>query len=445
MNSQCAKHQLMKTSIHFSYNQVVPNIDNNLIQQYYKEHINSGLFGLLSFMGLDVAEVSADGWTVKATDGREFIDCVGGYGAYNFGHRHPRIVDAVKRQLDIMPMPSKLLLNPVQAEAAAKLAEMTPGGLQYTFFSNSGTEAVEAALKLARLSTGKPGIISAKNAFHGKTFGALSSTHKEKLQAPFGPLVGNFNPVPFGDVDAMRDAISDDTAAVMLEPIQGEGGIVIPPSGYLATVRKLTADNGVLLIADEVQTGVGRTGVNFACQYDGICPDIMVLAKSLGGGVMPVGATIGTTEVWEVFQENPLLHTSTFGGNGLACAAMLEALCVLEEEDVAAQAKAAGEYFLSGLRALADAYPDLVKEARGRGLLLGMEMTSSDASELFIASVIDQQVLVAFALNQPGVIRIEPPLIMPIEVIDTVLERLKLALEATRAIFSQYESSIGDN
>lgn len=416
---------------------------NNLTQQYYKDHINSGLFGLLSFMGLDVAEVSAEGWIVKTADGREFIDCVAGYGAYNFGHRHPRIVEAVKRQLDLMPMPSKLLLNPVQASAAARLAELTPEGLQYTFFSNSGTEAVEAALKLARFSTGKPGIISATNAFHGKTFGSLSATHKDTLQAPFGPLVTNFNAVPFGDLEALDKAISPDTAAVMLEPIQGEGGIILPPEGYLANVRHLTAEGSVLLIVDEVQTGMGRTGVNFACEAEGVCPDILVLAKSLGGGVMPIGATIGTAEVWRVFQENPLLHTSTFGGNGLACAAMLEALEVLVDEDLAAQAKASGEYFLSGLQSLAESYPDLIKEVRGKGLLLGMEMVSSDASELFIASVIDKQVLIAFALNQPGVIRIEPPLIIPITVIDTVLGRLGEALDSTRSIFTKYASYPG--
>lgn len=182
-------------------------------------------------MGLDSAEVWAEGWTVRSADGREFIDCVGGYGSYNFGHRHPRIVAAVKEQLDRMPMSSKLLLNPVLAGLCHDLAGIAPGELRNTFISNSGTEAVECALKLARLATGKPGIISARNAYHGKTLGSLSSTHRDNYQKPFEPLMQFFSEVPFGDAEALEAAIHENTGAVMLEPVQGEGGIVIPRPG----------------------------------------------------------------------------------------------------------------------------------------------------------------------------------------------------------------------
>jgi putrescine aminotransferase len=416
----------------------VTQADDSLIQQYYKSHVNSGLFGLLSFMGLDTAEVDAEGWLVRAADGREFIDCVGGYGAYNFGHRHPRIIAAVERQLKSMPMSSKLLLNPVQAELAHKLTSILPGDLSYCFFCNSGTEAVEAAIKLARLATGKPGIISAHNAFHGKTLGSLSSTHRLQFQQPFLPLLAGFSEHTFGDIDALRLALGDDVAAVMLEPVQGEGGIIVPPAGYLTAVRELTRERGALLILDEVQTGMGRTGYNFACEAEGIEPDLIVLAKSLGGGVMPIGATVGTPEVWKIYQDNPLLHTSTFGGNQLACSAALAAIDVLVDEDMARRAAETGDHLKAGLEKIAARHPQLINEVRGRGMMIGLDMASTDVSELFIASVLEQRLLVAFALNQPGVIRLEPPLTMPLEVVSEVLGRIDGALEMTQQMINQF-------
>jgi len=287
---------ILQPSCH-RYNLQVQQLDFTEIKRCYLEYINSGMYSALAFVGMDCAEIEAEGWIVRVNDGREFIDCVSGFGAYNFGHRHPRIVAAVREQLERMPMSSRLALNPIQAILARELAELAPGNLKYSFFSNSGTEAVEAALKLARLCTGKPGIISAQQAFHGKTLGSLSSTHRVAFQKPFEPLMSFFTKVPFGDFAALEATIDENTAAVMLEPIQGEGGINIPPSGYLPAVSELTSRRGVLLILDEVQTGMGRTGYNFSCESEEVCPDILVLAKSLGGGVMPIGATIGTPEV----------------------------------------------------------------------------------------------------------------------------------------------------
>ena len=411
------------------------------VKRWYQAHVNAGLFSLLSFMGLDTSEVEAEGWLVRTADGRQFIDCLGGYGSLNFGHRHPRIVAAVKDQLERMALSSKILLNAQLAALAHELAAITPGELCRVFFSNSGTEAVEAALKLARLATGKPGIISAHAGFHGKTMGSLSSTDREAFQAPFRPLVGRFTAVPFGDADALAQAIDDETAAVILEPVQGEGGIIVPPQGYLPAVREITRAKGVLLIADEVQTGMGRTGRNFACEYEGVAPDLMALAKSLGGGVMPIGATLGTEAVWQRFEEQPLIHTSTFGGNELACAAARAALEVLVEERLAERAAATGEHFLTGLRQLAAEFPQLIADVRGVGLMIGIEMQSQDVSELFIASVLEQRVLIAFALNQPGVIRIEPPLTITAGVVDEVLSRLRQALRAVEQIVSQYATS----
>ena len=389
-------------------------------------------------MGTDVAEVEAEGWLVHTADGREFIDCLGGFGSYNFGHRHPRIIAAVKDQLDHMPMSSRMALNPLQAQLAGKLAEITPEGLEFSFFSNSGTEAVEAALKLARLATHQPGIISAKNAFHGKTLGSLSSTHRESFQQPFRPLMQHFVEVPFGDLDAVEHAIDDHTAAVMLEPVQGEGGIHVAPPGYLKAVRDTTRERGVLFIIDEVQTGMGRTGRNFACEYDGVCPDILVLAKSLGGGVMPIGATIGTPEVWAPFNEAPTVHSSTFGGNQLACSASLAAIDVLVGENLAGKAAKNGEILLAGLRALAEEFPQIIKQVRGIGMMIGLELHATDLSQLMIANLLEQGVLVAYTLNNTGVVRLEPPLTMPREVCEHVLKRIHKALAGTLEVMQQF-------
>jgi putrescine aminotransferase len=408
------------------------------IGDWYQSHVNAGMYATLAFLGMDVAEVEAEGYTIRLSDGRELIDCLGGFGAYNFGHRHPRIVAAVKEQLDRMPMSSRLALNPQQAALAHELAELTPGDLQYTFLSNSGTEAVEAALKLARLYTHKPGLISAHDAFHGKTLGSLSSTHRDHFQKPFEPLMQHFTEVPFGDLQAIAEAIQDNTGAVLLEPVQGEGGINVPPDGYLEGVRQLTRDRGVLLILDEVQTGMGRTGRNFAAERWDVDPDIMVLAKSLGGGVMPVGATLGTPEVWEPFNNAPTVHSSTFGGNQLACAAARAALEVLVEDRLAEQAEVNGTAFLADLRQLAGDYPDIITDVRGLGLMLGLAMTASDISQIFIASLVDQGVIAAYTLNVTGVVRLEPPLIMPAGVFTEVLDRIRLALDGTRAVMQQF-------
>jgi putrescine aminotransferase len=414
------------------------------VQDWYKQHVNPGFYGLLSFMGLDAHEVEANGWLVRAADGREFSDCVAGYGSYNFGHRHPRIVSAVKQQLDLMPMGSKLLLNAQLAGLCHDLAQLAPGELQYSFISNSGTEAVEAALKIAKLRTGRHGFICAKNAYHGKTLGSLSGTNREHFQSPFRPLLDGFGEVPFGDLEAVEAAISDQTAAVMLEPVQGEGGIIVPPAGYLTGLREITRRRGVLLILDEVQTGIGRTGRNFACEREGIVPDILVLAKSLGGGVMPIGATMGTADVWQPLNENPLVHTSTFGGNELACAAARSALELLVELNLAEVAESNGNYFLSKLVLLKSDYPDIIRDVRGQGLMLGISTHSPDISQLLIANILQQQVLFAFALSQPDVLRVEPPLTMPREVIDEVLARLRLALEHTRGICQQFGLTPGN-
>ncbi len=408
------------------------------IMDAYARHLNAGMAKALSFMGMDAAAVRAEGSLIWDSRGRRFIDFLGGYGAFNFGHRHPRIIAAVREQLDHMPLSCKLLVDPPAVEAAMKLSLITPGLVSKFFFTNSGTESVEGALKLARLATGRSGIIYTRGGFHGKTMGSLSATGRDKHRIPFEPLLAKFSEVPFGCVETLETTLNSDISAVIIEPVQGEGGIHSAPAGYLKAVRELTRKHGTLLIADEVQTGMGRTGRNFACERDGIEPDIIVLAKSLGGGVMPVGAFGGTPEVWAKFEEQPLIHSSTFGGGAMACAAVSAAIDVLQDEKLAERAERVGPTFLDGLKALQLKYPQVLKEARGVGLLIGLEFTSSDVAELAIAAILNKGVLIAFALNKPEVVRLEPPLNTPEELFAEVLEVLDASLRETAEMLEKF-------
>ena len=397
-------------------------ITQDVIEKYQK-HVNPTQVALLKIGGFDHIEHTAEGATLTDLEGATYIDCLGGYGVFSLGHRHPKVVAAVKRQLDLIPMGSKTFLNKPLADLSAKLAEITPGDLQYAFLCNSGTEAMEAALKAARMATGKTDFIATHGAFHGKTLGALSATGRDLFKAPFEPLVPGFHHVPWNDADAVAAAVTDRTAAVIIEPIQGEGGIQMPGDNYLPALRRICDERDILLIVDEVQTGLGRTGRMFAVDHWGVAPDIMTLAKALGGGVMPIGAMLGTAAIWDkVFRENPFLHSSTFGGGELACVAALAAIEATQDEDLAARAAESGAYFLTGLRRVQVRFPHVLREARGLGLMLGVEFTDSDIGKLVIGTMIHRGVIAAYTLNNPKVIRFEPPLVITRAQIDAVLE-----------------------
>lgn len=333
-----------------------------------------------------------------------------------------------------MPMCGKVLFNRPMADLAEALADITPGELQYSFFVNSGTEAVEGCLKVARLATKRKKFVAAKNAFHGKTFGSLTATGRDMYRDPFKPLLEGFTHVEYGDAAAVEAAVDEDTAAVILEPIQGEGGIIVPPEGYLRQVKEICERKGALLIADEVQTGIGRTGEWFGVNHEGVTPDLMACAKALGGGVMPIGAIIGTPRAWTGLIEAPFLHTSTFGGGQLACAAGVAAIKAIKEEDVLRRGREAGAYLKSGLEAIAADFPTVIKEVRGRGMMLGIELTKEGAGGMLMSLMINQHIIVAYTLNNPKVIRMEPPLIMPKEVIDHVLETFRAAVKETAEV-----------
>jgi len=397
----------------------------------YEKYLNPGMAALTKFMGLEAVEAEAEGCTIMGSDGTRYLDCLGGPGVFTMGHRHPKIVAALKAQADRMPLGSHMLLNPLAGELAERLAHITPGALQYSFLCNSGAEAVEGALKIARAHTKRPKFVAAEGAFHGKTFGALSASGREMYKAPFRPLLEGFTHVPFGDAEALAAAVDDQTAAVILEPIQCEAGIRVPPDGYLKAARDVCDRHGALLIADEIQTGLGRTGRLWACDWDGVAPDIMTIGKAIGGGVMPLAAFIARPEIWDVFADNPYIHSSTFGGNPLACAAGLAALDVLEEEGLVERARIRGEQLLAGAKAAAAEFPHMVKDVRGRGLLVGIEFTDSDVGGLVIAGLLQHGILAAFAINNREVLRLEPPAVITEAEVDRVCDGLRSALKHT--------------
>ncbi len=374
-----------------------------------------------------VVEWFGEGCILRDVHGREFIDCLGGFGIFALGHRHPKVISAVKGQLDRMALHSQWMLSPRSADAARRLAEITPGNLRKTFWCSTGTESVEGALKLARLYTGKSKFISTINSFHGKTLGSLSVTGRDLFRRPFLPLL-DATFVPYGDAGAIAAAIDNETAAVILEPIQGEGGVIVPPDDYLPAVRQICTERGVLMLLDEVQTGLGRTGKMFGCNHSGVVPDILCLGKAISGGVIPCAAFHTTDEIFNSFHPNPFYHTSTFGANPMATTAAATTIQTLQEENLVERSAEMGEYFLAGLKQLHQRFPNIILDVRGRGLLIGVEIVDAKVGESLAQRMFDRNVLIAYTLNKPEVIRIEPPLIITRELIDKTLERFEAAL-----------------
>ncbi len=354
-----------------------------------------------------IAIKKAYGAVVIDVNGKEYIDCVAGIAVNNVGHCHPAVVEAIKQQAEELIHVSNLYYTEQQALLAEELVNLTE--IDRVFFCNSGTEAVEGALKLARKATGKKEFIAAEHAFHGRTRGALSVTHKEKYRKPFEPLAPAVF-VPYNDADAIRAAITEDTAGVILEPLQGEAGVIIPSDKYLREVREICDETGTLLMLDEVQTGFGRTGKWFAREYSGIEPDIMTLAKAIGGG-FPMGAMLAREDVAANFGRGD--HASTFGGNALSCAAALANIEVIKKEKLVARSGELGAYFMKKLKSLDK---DYVKEIRGKGLMVGMEL--SIKCEDIVSRARELGVLLN--CTSDSVLRFVPPLTITREQLDAV-------------------------
>ncbi|MBU8827601.1 acetylornithine transaminase [Mycolicibacterium goodii] len=365
-----------------------------------------------------LALVSGDGAVVTDADGREYLDLLGGIAVNLLGHRHPAVIDAVTAQLNTLGHTSNLYATePGIALAEALVAQL--GTQARAFFCNSGTEANEVAFKITRL-TGKTKLVAADGAFHGRTMGSLALTGQPSKQAPFEPLPGHVVHVPYGDVAALEAAVDDETAAVFLEPIMGEGGVVVPPAGYLAAAREITTKRGALLVLDEVQTGIGRTGAFFAHQHDGIVPDVVTLAKGLGGG-LPIGACLAVGATGDLL--TPGLHGSTFGGNPVCTAAGLAVLKTLSAEDLVSRAGVLGKTLSHGIEELG--HP-LIERVRGMGLLQGIVLTAPSAKAVETAAR-DAGFLVNAAA--PEVVRLAPPLIITEAQIEAFLTALPAVLD----------------
>ena len=365
-----------------------------------------------------LALASGDGAVVTDVDGNDYVDLLGGIAVNVLGHRHPAVIEAVNRQMNTLGHTSNLYATEPGVALAEALVDLL-GAPARAFFCNSGTEANEVAFKITRL-TGRTKLVAAEGAFHGRTMGSLALTGQPSKQAPFAPLPGDVTFVPYGDVDALRAAVDSSTAAVFLEPIMGEGGVVVPPAGYLAAARDITAGHGALLVLDEVQTGVGRTGAFFAHQHDGVTPDVVTLAKGLGGG-LPIGACLAIGATAELL--TPGLHGSTFGGNPVCTAAALAVLQVLADERLIERADVLGKTLSHGIESLG--HP-LVGHVRGRGLLRGVVLTAPSAKHVETAAR-----EAGFLVNAaaPDVVRLAPPLVITETQIDSFLAALPAVLD----------------
>ncbi len=356
------------------------------------------------------------GARVWDANGKEYIDCMGGYGVALVGHCNPRVVEALKNQLDKIITVHSSLYNKTREEFLEKLIGIAPQGLSQVYLNNSGTEAVEAAIKFARKFTGRKGLVAMNGSYHGKSFGALSVTFNPKYRKSFEPLLSNVSFTPFGDVEALRSTVNSDTALVILEPIQGESGIHVAPEGFLQEVRKICNESGAVLVFDEIQAGLGRTGKMWASQHWETVPDIMCLAKGIAGGV-PMGATLVKPEILACIGKGE--QSSTFGGNPLSCAAGIGAIQALTEDGLVENAAKNGKIFREGLERLKEKHK-IIREIRGKGLMIGVEM-KFEVRDILFDGIANNLLLLYSGKN---ILRLLPPLVISETDINKALETL---------------------
>lgn len=390
-----------------------------------------------------VLEWQDEGAYCYGLNGEKFIDCLGGFGIFTCGHRNPEILKAVKAQLDHQALHSQELLDPLRGYLAKAMAQITPGSLQYCFFTNGGAEAVEMALKLARIATGGRWYISTVGAFHGKSMGAISMGGKGTYRIPYAPMVQQVQHVEYGNAEDIRKAIAnlqavgEKVAAVILEPIQGEAGVILPPEGYLAQVREICDETGVALIFDEIQTGMGRTGTMWRCEAEGVTPDIMTFGKAFGGGIMPITGIICKPEMWtQQLIDNPwLLGSPTFGGNPVCCAAAIATIKYMLENDIPGACREKGEFLKAGLMRLAEKYPEIIREVRGTGLMLAVEFHTCEYGYETAKGLFARRVMTAGTLVNAQTIRFEPTAVISRQDMEDVITRLDEALRDTKSFF----------
>lgn len=399
----------------------------------YKEHVNRPYADYLQRLGMDFEAVRASGASVEDRNGRKYIDCIGGQGNVNIGHNHPRVAEAMIRALQAGRPFGWPFISEAHAQLVEKLAEVAPAGLERCLIVNSGTEATESALKLARLATGRSGVIACHGGWHGFTLGALSVSEPRVCKI-FGPLLPGVRRVPYGDARAASEAISKEIGAMIVEPIQAENGGIMPPAGYLRELEEVCTASGVMLIFDEIKTGMAKTGTMFACEFDQATPDVLLVGKSLGGGMMPIGAIVAKRRWWTKFGLSFPMSSSTYGGNALSCAVGLAAIEVIESENLCANATRQGRRLQEALVGLLSMHSDVVQAVTGRGLLLGLRVASPKlASEITLHCVNHGVLIVPTSLNHSCIL-IEPPLCISDAQVDEVIWALQQACEAFGAV-----------
>ncbi|MBI9085235.1 MAG: aspartate aminotransferase family protein [Desulfobacterales bacterium] len=402
-------------------------------EENYREYINPFALRMFKNASLDIIEGRREGASVWDVNGDKFIDCVTGAGIFNVGRRNPEVVGALKKALDRYDMGGWISVLRERGLLAKKLAEITPGNLKFSLFCCGGGEAIEVAVKLARGHTDRSDIVCMENGYHGVTGFALPATGRDVYKKPFAPLAPGYRHIPFNDLDAAVAAVDEKTAAILLEPIQGEGGIRPADNEYLRGLRRLCDEKDVLLIFDEVQTGFGRTGKMFCAEHSGVVPDIMVLAKSLSGGVYPISCAVFTEEISDFLMAHPFVIINSFGGTSLACLTALATIDFMERNDLPGQAEKMGARFMAGLFELKARYPELVLDVRGKGLMLGMEFPEDSIGPRMAYQLKQNGVISIYTFNNPRIIRIMPALVITEEEVDTVVRAFDVSLAEIRA------------
>ncbi|MFB7501959.1 aspartate aminotransferase family protein [Streptomyces broussonetiae] len=378
----------------------------------YRAHLSKGRATLAELFGSHMEVASSGAW-LTTSDGERFLNA-GGYGVFIMGARHPLVVEAVERQLHTHPTATRILLEPTVAQAAEALVSVMPAGLDRVHFALSGAEAVETGLKLARAG-GFKHTVAMRGGYHGKTLGALSATGKEVYQQPFRPLVPDFVHLPYGDADALEAELKahPGRTCVILEPVQGEGGVIIPPRNYLKTVEQLVREHDGFLILDEIQSGLGRLGEWWGADIDGITPDVLLTGKALGGGIMPVSAAVATRKAFRVFDKDPFLHTATFSGQPVLMAAVQGSIRAIQEERLVTRAMDLGGLLLPKLTEIARRnIGDLLVEVRGRGLLIGVELVEAGLAGELLIELFNHGVVANHSMNGSAVVRFTPPAVL---------------------------------
>jgi putrescine aminotransferase len=390
----------------------------------YSRYVNPQKARVLKNAGLDIIEGKREGAAVWDITGKKYIDCITSAGSFNVGRRNPEIIDALKKALDEYDLGVFLLCSKPKADLAKRLAEITPGDLQYVMYGSGGGEANDFAIKLARGYSMKNEVISTLKAYHGHTGFSLAAIGRDEYREPFGTMVPGFKHVPYNNLAAMEEAVTEDTAAIIIELVQGEGGIHLATDDYVKGLRKLCDDHEVLLIFDEIQTGFGRTGKMFCCDYSGVVPDILTIAKSLGGALYPISATIYREELGDFVMTHAFTHLSTFGGSDIGCMVGLAVIDFIVKNKLPEHAGKMGERFQKGFDELLTKYPELLTEVRRKGLMMGLQYTNDSIGPRMSYQLAQNGVMAIYTGNEPSVMRLMPSLVIQGDEVDFVVEAL---------------------